>query len=99
MIRLSPQAESQVDALLEHYERLNRTEAMRNLVKVVEAAAGRIGKSPNIGLPAPRPYPLLADLGLRWMKEGSYWIAFTSFEEKPTIVAVFHEAADIPNRI
>jgi plasmid stabilization system protein ParE len=98
VIGLSPQAASQLDALLAHFERLNRIEAAENLSTALERASARILRAPNGGLRAPRPYPRLARLGFRWIKEGRYWIAYMN-REPSIIVGVYHEAADIPNRV
>jgi hypothetical protein len=49
-------------------------------------------------LAAPRPYPALARLDFRWVKEGPYWVAYMT-EPSLAIVGVYHEAADIPNRV
>ena len=98
MISLSLEAEAQLDALLTHYERLDRLRATENLLGAMERASERISRRPDAGLAAPRPYPSLAHLGFRWVKEGSYWIAY-ALRDAPAIVGVFHESADIPNRI
>lgn len=98
MIPLSPTAEVQLDALLAHYERLGRIEAAENLLTALERASIRISNAPGAGIPAPRPYPKLAALGLQWIKQGRYWVAYLS-EPIQVIVGVYHEAADIPNRV
>jgi len=73
-------------------------QAAENLLSALERASERIVRSPDFGLPAPRPYPGLASLGFRWIKEGSYWIAYMTGDDL-MIAGVYHEAADIPNRI
>ena len=97
MIGLSPEAETRLDGLLLHYERLQRVEAAENLLAALERASVRIEEASSAGLPAPRPYPVLARLGFRWIREGSYWIAYSP-TRPPVIVGVFHATADIPNR-
>jgi plasmid stabilization system protein ParE len=99
VIPLSPEAEAQLDALLVHYEKLDRVEAARNLLAALEKVSKRIERSPELGLSAPRPYPLLSHLGFRWIKEGGYWIAYTHIANDLIIAGVFHETADIPNRV
>lgn len=99
MIPLSPEAEAQLDGLLTHYERLARIDAARNLLAALEAASARIERAPEAGLPAPRPYPSLARLGLRWIKERAYWIAYMDAGDGPIIATIFHDRADIPNRV
>ena len=75
MIALSPEAESQLDALIAHYEALGRLQAAINLLDALERAQARIEANPEAGLSAPRPYPALAKAGRRWIVEGSYWIS------------------------
>ena len=98
MIRVSPEASAQIDALLSHYERLERPEAVQNLLAALVETSRRIERAPAAGLPAPRPYPALGALGLRWVKEGSYWMAYSA-DPPLTIISVFYETANIPKRI
>jgi plasmid stabilization system protein ParE len=98
VIRLSPEAEAQLDGLLQHYERLERIEAAENLLAALEQARDRIAWAPAAGLAAPRPYPQLAVRGLRWVKAGRYWVAYST-TTPPMIHGVFYEAADIPGRL
>ena len=97
MIRLSPGAERNLDALLAHYEERGRPEATVGLLAALERASARIERAPSAGLPAPRLYPGLTSDGRRWIKEGAYWVAYST-TEPPVILGVFHEAADIPGR-
>lgn len=98
MIRLSPEAEAQIDALLEHYERLGRVEATRNLIAVLNTASARIERDPGFGLLAPRPYPSLAKTGRLWLHVRPYWVGYST-TAPPVISAVFYDAADIPGRL
>jgi plasmid stabilization system protein ParE len=98
MIGLTPEAESQLDALIAHYEALGRLEAAINLLNALERGATRIAANPDAGLPAPRPYPSLAKPGRRWIIEGNYWIAY-SLTIPPVISGVFYAMSDIPNRV
>jgi hypothetical protein len=88
VISLSPEAETQLDGLLTHFERLNRIAAAENLLAVLERASVRILRAGSAGLPAPRPYPALARHGFRWMKEGRHWLAFLN-HGSPIIVGFF----------
>lgn len=98
MTALSRKAEQQFDALVRHYERLERADAIRNLIAAVEEAAGRIAADPKCGLPAPRPYPDLTSPRRAWVKAGRYWIAYRT--TNPAIVTgIFFETADIPKRL
>lgn len=98
MIRLGSEAERQAAELLQHYARLARPEAGRNLVTALDQAAAQIERSPSAGLQAPRPYPFLARLGRLWIKVGRYWIAYST-TDPPVILAIFHDAANIPGRL
>jgi len=98
VIRLSSDAEAHLDALSAYYEDRDRPEATIGLLAAVVQAAARIEHAPEAGLSAPRPYPSLAHLGRRWIKEGPYWIVYST-TRPPVILGVFHEAADIPSRL
>ena len=93
MIRLSDEAQRQLSALLGHYERIGRVEAGRNLLSALVQAIQAISTKPDGGLPAPQPYPLLAQPGRLWTKAGRYWVVYTP--TPPLIVAVFHDIVDI----
>ena len=97
MIALRPEAQAQIDGLLQHYERLGRVEAVENLLAAIEQARDQIALAPSAGLVAPRPYPRLAERGLRWIKVGRYWVAYNR-AIPPVIHGFFYEAADIPGR-
>ena len=98
LIAYAAAAQRQIDALVSHYGLLGRSEAIRNLDKALSEAESRVLRDPTAGLPAPRPYPSLARPGRAWIKVGRYWIAY-SLASGPLIVCVFHDSADIPNRL
>jgi plasmid stabilization system protein ParE len=98
LIRLTQEAEAQVESLIDYYESRDRTEASRNLRDALISASDRVLEAPSSGLAAPRPYPTLVLPGHLWLKAGSYWIAYSPAPE-PAIVAVFHESANIPGRL
>jgi plasmid stabilization system protein ParE len=98
LIEYSQRAQRQLFELLLHYEKLDRTEAVRNLIAAMAQVEASIERKPDAGLPAPRPYPSLARLGYAWTKSGSYWVAY-SRSAPSVIVGVFHESADIANRV
>jgi plasmid stabilization system protein ParE len=97
LIAYTPKARRHVEALVLHYEALGRPEAVQNLVGALDEAERRIDRSPEVGLSAPRPYPLLARPGRRWLKAGRYWVAYRT-SVPPVIIGVFFEAANIPDR-
>ena len=99
MIPLSSAAESALAALADHYALLGRDRAIDRLVASIEAACTRFERERGRFYDAPRPYPGLAEFGLRSTKEGPYWVAFADTHEGPVVAGVFHEGADIPNRI
>jgi hypothetical protein len=53
---------------------------MRNMIAALETVSDRIEATRGIGLDAPSPYPQIANLnlGLKCLRQGSYWFAFTS---------------------
>lgn len=91
------EARQQIAALQDHYERLDRIEAVLRLQAALTAAEQRIETNPLAGLPAPRPYPELAREGRAWTKAGRYWIAYR-LTKPPVILGVFYETADITHR-
>ncbi len=97
MIGFTARAARQFQDLRRHYEERERPEAIRGLIAAVQQAERRIERSPDGGLPAPRPYPLLARSGRAWVKAGRYWVAY-SRTTPPVIVGIFHDTADIPSR-
>jgi plasmid stabilization system protein ParE len=97
LIALTPEASAQVDALERFYIEKGRPQALRNLGHALAEASLIIANAPERGLPAPRPYPGLAALGLSWVKRGRYWIAYDA--AVPIIAGVFFETDDIPNRL
>jgi plasmid stabilization system protein ParE len=98
VIGLSPEAETQVDRLIAHYEAKERLAAAVALLNALERAKLRIAQAPEAVLDAPRPYPTLKRYGRRWIIEGRYWISY-SLTTPPVISGVFYATADIPNRI
>ena len=99
MISLTAAAEAAFTALADHYQSLGRDRAIDRLRVAVEVACARYENGRGLLYDAPRPYPALADLGFRWTKEGSYWIAFERTAVGPVVPGIFHERADIPNRL
>lgn len=97
MIVLAAAARRHVRALQEHDEARDRLEAAQGLRTALTAAWGKITADPAAGLPAPRPYPRLAQPGRAWIKAGRYWIAYST-RPPVAIVAVFYDAANIPGR-
>jgi plasmid stabilization system protein ParE len=96
--RLSENALRTVADLRNHYERMDRPEASRNLRLALRRASERIDREPEAGLSAPRPYPEVARAGVRWIKEGRYWIGY-SLATAPVILAVVYDQADLPRRV
>jgi plasmid stabilization system protein ParE len=95
VIALSREAEDHVDRLIAHYEELARPRAAEKLLEAIERAKLRISKAPGAGLEAPRPYPMLKKAGRRWIKEGSYWIAYRT-TKPPVIAGIYYATVDIP---
>jgi plasmid stabilization system protein ParE len=98
LVEYTPEALRQVDDLLQYYEGLQRDSASRALLAALQAAERRIDERPDAGLPAPRPYPQLAQQDRAWIKSGRYWITYRT-GPFPVIAGVFFETADIPRRL
>lgn len=99
MVIITDFAEEQLDALALHYDRLDRdlatirmAEALRHAMAIIEAQTGPF-------FAAPRPYPDLDRLGWRWLKSGRYWVAFSAIPGGYAVDAIFHERANIPDRL
>ncbi len=99
MIRLSRKAQGQVASLVRHFEALERPEATKNLRVALVSASKRITLGQGLFFDAPRPYPGLVRTGWRWTKEGPYWVAFSIRGATPVIQVVFHDSANIPERL
>jgi plasmid stabilization system protein ParE len=99
VIRLSRKAQGQVASLVRHFEALERPEATRNLRAALVRASERITRGQGLFFDAPRPYPGLTRSGWRWTKEGPYWDAFSLRGATPVIQVVFHDSANIPERL
>ena len=98
MIAFTLEARQYVRSLRVYFEERERPEAARALRNALTGAWEKITTSPAAGLPAPRPYPQLAQPGRLWLKSGRYWIAYRT-EPAPAIVAVFFETANIAGRL
>ena len=95
MIAFTPEARRQVRTLRQYYDEHERPG--RALASALESAWEKIVANPAIGLAAPRPYPELAHPDRAWLKQGRYWIGYST--APPVIVGVFYETADIPQRM
>ncbi len=98
MIELSARAARDVARLEEHYDRLGRPEAIRNLAYALAEASDKIKSDPDTGLVAPRPYPGIAKSGRLWLRVRRYWIAYST-TIPPVMLAVFYDTANIPERL
>ena len=76
LAELTQEAEAQLDQLLLHYAVKGYIEAIDNLIAAVEQARADVALAPDAGRPAPRPYPLIARGGHRWIKVARYWFAY-----------------------
>ena len=99
MIVLHRLAHAQVANLRAYYEELDRPQALANLRAAIQTAADRIAAQKGPFYTAPRPYPMAVRPGWQWLKAGSYWIAFVADGDDFIVRAVFHESADITNRL
>jgi plasmid stabilization system protein ParE len=98
VIPFSPRALKQIAALYQHYEKIERPDAFRNLILALREASQAIERNPDAGLAAPRPYPTATRRHWGWVKAGRYWVAY---RRKPGLIiaAVFYETANIPKRL
>ncbi len=96
-VRLTRRAIRQTRALLDHYRRLERAEAIDNLAAAIRAA--------QLGIPtirmhrtAPGPYPEVVRPGTGWIPQRRYWFAYST--ERPHVIrAIYYDAANIPSRV
>ena len=65
------------------------------MAAALREAARSIETTP--GLPAPKPYPELAEPGQAWTHAGRYWISYST-TRPPVIETVFYDEADISGR-
>jgi len=97
LIEYSPTARRQVNALISHFQKKRRPEAIRNML----AALRRVETAIESGSGRPRAFPAtyrsLARPGRVWRKELIYWIAYEQ-TDPPVIIAVFWEGADLARR-
>jgi hypothetical protein len=84
--------------LEEHFSRLGRPEAIRNLARALAEASDKIETDPDAGLRAPRPYPSLAKPGRLWLHVHRYWIAYST-TTPPVMLTIFYDTANIPERM
>jgi hypothetical protein len=98
VIELSARATLDVARLEEHFDRLGRPEAIRNIAYALAEASDKIESDPKAGLAAPRSYPSIAKPGRLWLHVRRYWIAYST-TMPPVMLAVVYDAANIPDRI
>lgn len=98
MVIITKRAQDQLEALEQHYERLERDDATRRLSEALLIAMARIEAGKGPFLAAPRPYPNLAGEGWLWLKQGRYWIAFTDVGSNHAVTGIFFDTANIPER-
>ena len=99
MVRLTRTATRQVEALIEHYVRLERDGAIRNLQRAVRDALALIEADPNRGSSHPRPYPMVASWGYRWVKMHRYWFGYSTADDDLVVTNVLYDAVDLPGRV
>ncbi len=100
MIRLTRTATRQVEALIEHYARLERDGAIRNLQRAVRDALALIEADPGRGSLHPRLYPAIAPWGYRWVKVHRYWFGYSTAAENDLVVTnVLYDTVDLPGRV
>jgi hypothetical protein len=97
VIELSARATLDVARLEDHFDKLGRPEAIRNLAYALAEASDKIESDPAAGLIAPRPYPGVARRGRLWLHVRRYWIAYSTTTPS-VILAVFYDTANIPER-
>jgi len=99
-MKLTAEAQAQLNSLFAHYGELDRSEAIRNLQSAMRQAKVEITKTPRAGLRFPRPYPELSALGHLWVKVGSYWISYRHGVGKPgstaLITGIYYDRSNIP---
>jgi hypothetical protein len=98
MARLAVEARQQFRELLDHFLAKGWGSAALRLERSVTEALARADDPRTRWLPAPRPYPHLADGRLRWVKIHRYWVAYTIEKGEGVVRQVLDETANIPTR-
>ncbi len=99
MIPLSAAAEAEPDALTSYYETLGRDRAIDRLVEAGGTACDRYDRRRGLFYDSPRPLPGACRYGSSLDEGGTLWIPFEETTAGPVVAGIFHESADIPNRL
>lgn len=99
MGRIAAEARQQFGELLDHFLAKGRDSAAERLERSVADALARADDPQTRWLPAPRPYPHIANGSLRWIKIHRYWIAYSVEDGEGVIRQVLDETANIPGRV
>jgi hypothetical protein len=99
VIRVIARARAQIAILTAYYVDRDRDDAIKNLKRAVITACNRILVQIGPFYPAPRPYPSIARPGWLWLKTGSCWVVLGETGTGYVIHALFHESANIPDRM
>lgn len=96
MVLITATAQAQLEALEQHFTKLNRELATVRMTEAIAMAGARIEEGAGPFWPYPRPYPDLADLNWQWLKEGRYWVAFAVIPEGYAITGIFFRDGEHP---
>lgn len=99
MARLTVAAAAQFDALLDHYMRRERDEAVRLLRVAVGEALAAIDANPAAGRSFPGSYRGVGRWGFRWIRVHRYWFGYTIRDGDAVVTNILFETSNIPRRV
>jgi hypothetical protein len=93
-IKLTPQAELHLRRFEAYFGEYGYDAAYRKLLESLSAACNPNTLRQRTRYPAPRPFPGLKALNLRWLYHHRYWFAYTN-QDPPMIAAIIDATSNI----
>jgi len=92
-IRLTPDADGQLTALVDFYKKKARPAAVLKLYSTLDHVSDPDNLPKSRFFDAPRPYPRLKFVGVTWTTHNGYWFGFV-LTDPIRIVAIIYGSAD-----